>query len=38
MFNLISKRPTIFKRLVGVSLETFQEMVKVVKIEEEKRL
>jgi len=38
MFNSISKRPTIFKRLVGVSLGTFQEMVAVVKAGEKKRL
>ncbi len=38
MYKIISQRPRNFKRLVGVSLETFKEMVEIVRESEIKRL
>lgn len=38
MYKIISQRVVSFKRLVGVSLETFKEMVEIVKAYEDLRL
>jgi hypothetical protein len=38
MYAIISKRPSNFKRLVGVSLETFGQMVEAVQTAEIIRL